>query len=336
MDPVIRKKSIWLDLKIVVPVIILALAVSVTSASFVTSNTKKTYMSTAKLQVGGIADINLSGQGASRSAGTNVYAELANDPSFKSLVLAVAKNKIKNNMPEFEVSAKAIDDTEMLEVSVETTDPGQAKILADAASEALTKKSAEIKGLSFKSITSIISTALKPEDKDLAKLRGSLFDIQGSVDKPMSAKDKVKEGQLNDQLSDRSRQRAAAAAAGNGARAKELDNHLAVLRNRLYAIQNVTKSLDKNQTIKASSIADKITDRENFRRILTDFLARNALENLFKNNDVLKVIYPAELPKEPFSPSWPRNMTVSILAGLLIGLAMLSVADSFYRAKQDV
>ncbi len=332
MDELSKKKSIWLELKIVVPVVILVLVVSVTSASFVTSNTKKTYMSTAKLQVGGIADVNLGGQGSSRMAGTNVYAELANDLSFKKLVLAAAKNKIKNNMPDFEVSAKTVEDTEMLEVSVETTDPKQAKILTDAASEALTKKSVGIKGLSFKSINSIISTALKPADKELAKLRGHLFDIQGSVDKPMSAKDKVKEGQLNDQLSDRSRQRAAAAAAGNSARAKELDNHLAVLRSRLFAIQNVTKSLDKKQTIKASGIADKITDRENFRRSLTDFLARNALENLFKKSDVLKVIYPAEVPNKPSGPSWPKNIAIALLAGLSTGLIVLSVMDAHRKS----
>jgi len=334
-----NKKSIWLELQIVVPVIGVAILLALLSAGFVTYRSPKIYTAATKLQLRDLTNpvLAMGGTSSANSKKTTDYAELANDPSFKKLVLREVKRARNAGFSEFSLWAKSIEDTAMLQINVETKSPDEAKVLADAAASALISKSNEFKGDSFQSISQVIGIALKPVNAELAKLRGKLYGIQGSVYKPVSTKQKVQEGLINDQISTLVRQRAEQLKTMSPAELKRLDDRIAALRAKLYQQQlQQPRSLSAEQQIKTSALGDKISDKEGFRRNLTDYLSRAALNNLFADKQVLSVVYKAETPTAPSGPSWPRNISVAFMVGLLVGLVALSAADPFYKNQNIV
>lgn len=281
----VNKKSIWLNYNIVAAIILITILTSIIAAALVTSKLPKKYTATSKLQLTkyNIPEIQPETTYQMRIGETASYVELVDDFYFNKLVLNEIKDKSKE-YGNFSVKAKPIEDTEILHISVEASNPKDAKILADAAAKALIKKGSEIRSGSTKDIQTVIDKALKLANKELRKLRRELYAIQGSSQK-------------------------------------------------VGVYQPFPKQLNKEDSIKATALSDKIDSKERFYLYLTNVLNKANFNGMFSRQSVLKVIYEAETPSVPSSPSWPRNIGIAFLVGLLAGIAILSGADSYMKAN---
>jgi len=286
------KKSIWLDLKIVVPVMAVAVFVAFLSAVFVTISSPKIYTASAKLQLEKTDEAMQSSNKSARQIST--YAEIANDSTFKKLVLEEARSRGNRGFAKFRVSAEVIGDTNILEIDVQTTNPKEAKVLANAAARALVKKSGGLNEAAFKETRQVVKDALKPVDQELADLRGKLFDIRGSVDESDS---------------------------------QELSSSEVDVNTKLFILKS--KSLSKRQSMKAKAMEDQIDEKKNLRAYLVNYLSKESIKKLLSARSSLTLIFPAETPGGPSSPSWPKNISIAVLAGLMVGIAIISATDIF-------
>ncbi|HEB12695.1 MAG TPA: hypothetical protein ENI11_03350 [Actinobacteria bacterium] len=326
------KKSIWLNLKIVAPVMILAIAFAMIGAVIMTLRSPEAYTSDIKLRI----EEHPSRRQNSGGVNTAIYIELINDPYFEKLVLREVSDATRTRTPTyrpFTVSARLIEKTTMFEISVEAPTSKTAKSLANAAAKALVKKGAEFRTSSTEFVAAKINEALEPVDKDLADLRTQLIQKQETASSGSGSDKAVKAGNLSDQIASQVRLRAQMASSPT-LDVQTIDRDLARLRSALANLQTTPEIVNVNpdEAVSSAKLLDELQAKENVRNLLTNYLAQTAIDDLF-DDETIKIVYSAELPRGPSSPSWSRNMSIAVLAGLLIGVALLSVADPIYRTR---
>lgn len=315
------------------PVVVLTVTVALLGAVYVTSNAPRTYGSSTKLLISSPA---APAQLRPTSLGVKSYVELANDSGFKNDVIHEAEKSWTANEPlptgrDFRIEVREMEEASAIEVVAEASGPATAKVLADAAARALVVKSAEFKTSSVEFVDARLRKALKRVDEELAALRAKLIEFQKDLPQDPDADQAVRVGNLTDQIAAKARQRADMATA-LPEEIEPVDAELARLREALARLEGKpqTKGLDPKRTNEVAKILDEIEAQENVRRTLTNYVAQATLNDLFAD-EVIKIAYSAELPKNPTSPSWHRSLGVAGLAGLLVAIVLLALADPFYR-----
>lgn len=191
----IKKQTIWRKPRAVSAVMLIAVTIAIGAAIFITDKTPYTYSSTAKLQMGSPAPL-LSNQSNQSTNFGGLYLALLDDPSFKKRMVT----KSGNHESTFNVNAKIIENTNLLEIKVESDSPASAKILANIASKVLVAKSNELQQASFKDASSKVELALLPIDEELKNLRNELINIQTTAILPVDINSSIKAEHLKDQI----------------------------------------------------------------------------------------------------------------------------------------
>lgn len=330
------RKNIWLELRIVATIIILCVLAGAVGAAYVTVRMPKLYTASVKMQIMDAPVTQTNRTVAITGLSTSNLLELVNDSAFKELALKQLFRLHRESSrtaaaDDINIEAEAIEDTSMFEIRAEAKDPEFAKWLADAAAIALIDKSVkEIDTSSFGYITKRINKVLGPIDKDIADLRRQIMQTQDTPEIVDDVSRKAQESSLIDQVGDYQKARAEATTT---IAVKNIDAKLTVLRNRLYGLQEPPqrKKLSVDQTVKAAKLLDRVQAKEILRNQVVDFYSKAFLDTIFASERNLKIVYSANFPRKPSSPSWERNMGIGFLSGFLIGIISLSLADPYYR-----
>ena len=118
-----------------------------------------------------------------------------------------------------------------------------------------------------------------------------------------------------------------------------IDEQLETSRKRLYQIsgsldlRSPTKVMSEDAELEAASIDDEIDELMQTRETYSDVIAKANL-NDWLNNRSLEVIYPPVTPGSPSSPSWPRNIAIGILAGIILATGHLTAVDYIHRSSR--
>lgn len=114
---------------------------------------------------------------------------------------------------------------------------------------------------------------------------------------------------------------------------QSIDKELAGLRLEMEDLKaQPTAGSPVDKSIKMAHLQDEINAAESLRRTYNDFLARLSLNDLAQRTP-LQLIYPAIVPPEPSSPSLPKNLLVSFIAGLLLGMGAVVVLDRVQKKE---
>lgn len=108
---------------------------------------------------------------------------------------------------------------------------------------------------------------------------------------------------------------------------QSLDKRLAKLRaemENLRARPAASSRVDKSTEM--ARLQDEVDSAKGLRYTYKDLLARLSLNDLLQRSK-LQLIYPVVAPSHPLSPSLPKNLLVSVIASLLLGVGATILLD---------